>query len=355
MKALISTAFVIAGFSVAFNFCQPIEACPRICRTANPPVLIVAPVVQDKAPEDELTKKVLEAQKKGIEYLKSQQKDEGGRWTWENSLLSNLQPGGTSALAILALLESGVKANDAVIARSLNYLRSVEPKHTYVVSLVLCKVNQKADADLIERNVKWLEETAIWKDKQILGWTYSKGTGASTDNSNTRYAVSGLYTAHKAGFKVAKEAIWESIQDLYVRTQFPDGGWSYSSDANKSTHTMTAAAVLSLTLAKEVRGKAAKEADKAVDTGYAWLAKKFRLQNEPHTFYNFDVIAALGRASEKKDFGTKDKTIEWYRLGAEWLVKNQKSDGRWEIANALDQYPVISTAFALRFLASPPD
>jgi RNA polymerase sigma factor (sigma-70 family) len=359
MKAFISALTAVAGLGIALSYRQPSEACPPR-KVVAPTALAQAPVAKEEPADDPLAKKIREAQIKGIEYLKSAQKDEGGRWTWENSILANLQPGGVSALVTLALLESGVTVNDPVVVRALPYLRTLEPKHTYVVSLqtqVVCKVNQKNDAERIKRNVKWLEDSAVWKEDKLRGWSYAKGQGDRGDNSNTRYAVTALYAAQKAGFKVAKDDFWKSVQDYYVQSQNPAGGWAYTNDVPglKGSHTMTGSALIGLSQVKDIRGKDAKDADTAIDAGFAWIAKEFLLSNEPHTFYNFDVIAALGRASERKDFGTKDKKIDWYRLGAEWLLKNQKPDGRWEIANALDQYPLISTSFALRFLASRPD
>jgi hypothetical protein len=118
---------------------------------------------------------------------------------------------------------------------------------------------------------------------------------------------------------------------------------------------MSASGLLCLTLATDVLDTEDKASEQARANGFSWLAGEFRLKNPTSTFYNLDVIAALGRASEKKDFGTKGKKIEWYRLGAEWLLKEQKDDGSWMTGDALDRYPVISTSFALRFLASRPD
>ena len=301
------------------------------------------------------------AREKAIAYLKAQQKHQGGdRFNWENDTLNLLQPGGTSALAVLALLESGLKADDEVVARGLKYLRTVEPKHTYVVSLqtqAYCRANQKEDAERIRKNVKWLEEAAVRNRGQLEGWTYSTpGASVRADNSNTGYAVSGLYAAHKAGFKTADPKFWESVRDYYVRTQTKTGGWTYShGPGGNPTHTMTVSGLVSLHRAKDALGKEEKASDPAIAAGMAWLASDLRLQAPPHTFYNLDVIAALGRASEKADFGARGKKRDWYREGAEWLLKNQKPTGEWKIDQAIDAFPIVSTSFALRFLASRPD
>jgi hypothetical protein len=302
---------------------------------------------------------VREAQEKAVKYLKDQQRDEGhGIWTWELPGPAQLQKGGPSALGTLALLDSGLKADDETAARALKYLRTVEPENTYVVSLqtqAFVKANQKEDTERIKRNVAWLEKAAGWDGANLRGWSYTSAPGERADNSNSRYAIAGLYAAHKAGFKVSKDGFWTAVRDLYTRTQLGDGGWGYVSGVSRSTHTMTTSGLLCLTLATEVLGKDDKATERARGGGYSWLASNFNVKNPTHTFYNLDVIAALGRASEKKDFGTRDKKIEWYRLGADWLLQNQKADGSWKLDDALDRHPVINTSFALRFLASRPD
>src|SRR5438309_11284530 len=67
---------------------------------------------------------------------------EAGNGHWEGqgatgAALSYMaeQNGGTTALATLALLNSGVPADDKVIQRALEYLRALPLKRTYVVGL----------------------------------------------------------------------------------------------------------------------------------------------------------------------------------------------------------------------------
>lgn len=357
MKAVLSALVLVSVLAVTMGERQPSAAGPPPVQ--EPPVRVArAPGTKPKPPDD-LAKKVQVAQEKAIKYLKDQHRDGGhGIWTWDPPAPVPLQEGGPSALATLALLDSGLKADDETVARALKYLRTVEPKNTYVVSLqtqAFCKANQKEDAERIKQNVEWLEKAAGWDGATLKGWSYTAAPGDRADNSNSRYAIAGLYAAHKAGFKVSKDGIWTAVRDLYTRTQLADGGWGYVSGVSRSTQTMTTSGLLCLTLATDALGKDDKAADRARDGGYAWLASNFNVKNPTHTFYNFDVIAALGRATEKKDFGTRDKKIEWYRLGADWLLQNQKPDGSWKSDDALDRFPVISTSFALRFLVSRPD
>lgn len=323
------------------------------------PISTEAPVQKEKPADDPLAEKVREAQKKAIEYLKNHQQDKGGgSWNWENDTLQLLQPGGSSCLAMLALIESGVKLDDVIIRRGMPFIRGIKPQHTYVVSLqtqLLCKANQKDDADLIKRNVEWLEKAAVWKDKNLEGWSYQSNSGNRADNSNMRYAIAGLYAAHKAGFKVKKESFWQDVLDYYVRTQTADGGWNYQSVGRTGgTHTMTLSGLVCMTNAKEVVGKEDKATATALKNGKTWIAKEFRIKDPNHTFYNIDLIGAYGRATEEKFIDDKKKR-DWYREGAEFLLKEQKPGGEWQFNSAIDSFPVISTSFALRFLASRPD
>lgn len=358
MKTTLCAGLMAIGFSLILANRQPVAADPVPTGSLPTTVLVRAPLKKSE-PEDPMAKKVQEAQKKAIEFIKSRQTERGeGKWNWEDDTFTILQPGGTSALAILALLESGLKADDEIVARGLKYLRTLKPKHTYVVGLqtqVFCKANQKEDAERIKGNVKWLEEAAIWDSGKLLGWSYSANSGNRSDNSNNRYALAGLFAAHKAGFKTKKEGFWEEVRATYGRMQGKEGGWSYTNAAGPGTLTMTASGVLVLLQANEVLGKEDKATAAATKAGFAWIEKEFRFENSPHTFYSFDVIAALGRASEKKDLGSKDKKIEWYKDGCEWLLKKQKPTGEWMIDKSIDAFPVISTSFALRFLASRPD
>ena len=61
----------------------------------------------------------------------------------------------------MALLNCGVKADDPLVRRGLDYLRKVEPEFTYVVGLqttVFAEVGDPKDGPRVPRNVNWLME-----------------------------------------------------------------------------------------------------------------------------------------------------------------------------------------------------
>src|SRR5262245_48321514 len=122
MKVAISALVLAGGVAVTLSVRQPTGADPARPELPTGPALVLAPVKKDKPAPDPLAAKVKEAQEKGIKYLKVQQMNQGGDvWNWENDTLTVLQEGGTSALAVLALLENGLKADDQAVARGLRY------------------------------------------------------------------------------------------------------------------------------------------------------------------------------------------------------------------------------------------
>lgn len=84
--------------------------------------------------EEELVEKVRKAIDNGVKFLKKEQSPQGN---WEGIVLNVLadMEGGVTSLVTLALLNSGVKPTDPVVAKSLTFLRGIRPKKTYVVGL----------------------------------------------------------------------------------------------------------------------------------------------------------------------------------------------------------------------------
>src|SRR5439155_15207313 len=135
--------------------------------------------------------------------------------TWEGIVLNVLadMEGGVTALATLALLNCGVKPEDPAVAKALEYLRTVKPKKTYVVGLqtmVFAEAREKRDVPRIQENADWLIKTALGGCQvgKLQGWSYPGNQIA--DNSNTQYALLGLYAAKQAGATIDEE-VWKAI------------------------------------------------------------------------------------------------------------------------------------------------
>jgi hypothetical protein len=302
------------------------------------------------APLDKRVKKSVEG---GIKYIRGQQQKDG---SWEIYQISTLNPGGCTALALLALLNAGVPANDPAVAKGLAYLRKVDSKWTYVRALqtmVFAKAGQKQDLKAIQDNVKWLIASRIMDNDRLLGWNYGKIGKSSPDNSNSSYAILALHTGHLAGVKVPKE-VWKSISRLYRDTQEKGGGWGYSKKIGYPSDLTMAVAGLTGLLTAELtlrQGRQAVLQEKAVKQALDLIGKRFNIRLANKTYYTLHAIAELGRIAKLKTLGNHD----WYREGAEFLVKKQnQKEGSWPKGDQFDQWPLINTSFAVLFLSGKP-
>ena len=116
-------------------------------------LLISAAAPAQNRPDEPLVERVRAAIDKAVRYLRSVEK---GNQNWERGFIAGQKPGGESALALLALLNAGVKPDDPVVQRGLEYLRTVEPRDTYVVGLqtmVFAEVGDPRDGPRVQRNV----------------------------------------------------------------------------------------------------------------------------------------------------------------------------------------------------------
>ncbi len=347
--------------------------------------VVAAPV---KA-EEELVEKVRKAIDNGVRYLKKQQSPQGN---WEGiviGFLANME-GGSTALATLALLNCGVKPEDPAVAGAIEYLRTLPPKKTYVVALsnmVFAEARQKKDIPLIQTNADWLIRHSLgWRvdadgrvSGTLNGWSYPENQMA--DNSNTQYALLGLYAAKQAGAKINQD-VWKGIQEYYTRTQTQAGGttgfWTYYNDrrSESPSMSMTVAGVCGLLIARMGLDENEHELDPitgvarncgvysentALAKGMNWVAENFVPRKLPNgeivdrffspksTYYNIYGMERLGRLSGRQYIGKAD----WYREGCEKLIAIQAKtgDGSFRGGTQVDGAGHLSTAFALLFLS----
>src|SRR5262249_23178438 len=115
------------------------------------PVTRVIAAEDDKAVagDDELVGKVRQSISDGVAFLRAQQRRADGSWE-VSPMIATGNPGGMTALAVLALLNAGVSVNDEAVQNGLAYLRKVEPAKTYVVGLqtmAFCHARQPQDKE----------------------------------------------------------------------------------------------------------------------------------------------------------------------------------------------------------------
>jgi hypothetical protein len=309
-----------------------------------------APVVNPRQPKDQPANPVTAAVTKAVTFLKAAQKD----GNWEHHFPAG-HKGGVTSLALLALLESGVKPDEEAVRKALDYLRTVEPKQTYVVSLqtmAFCKSGRKADRALIQRNVDALLKFRVRRNDEFVGWSYGPGHGPRADNSNTQFAVMALHAASQAGIKIDAK-VWKEIQDYYLRSQQETGGWGYAPIANSGpTLTMTCAGVCGLLIARQHLPQRVEGEDIALAKGLEFVGDHFSVTANVHAYYRLYGGARTGALSGKAVFIGKDKNLrrDWYGRGLSFLLEGQAEDGAWR-GGPPEQDPVIATSFALLFLA----
>ncbi|MBY0459862.1 MAG: DUF4159 domain-containing protein, partial [Gemmataceae bacterium] len=317
----------------------------------------------------------------GVKYLKDYAAKNNGNW--EGLVLKSLveMDGGTTSLAVLALLNSGEKVTDPTVAKGLDYLRKIKPTKTYVVALQTMALSEalvlsrdQKDLPIIAANAEWLRKTALrGPGGRLDGWSYPGNDIA--DNSNTQYALLGLYAAKVAGAKIEDEQkLWKDIQEFYTRTQESEKGndrsgyWLYhTGDKTGASFTMTVGGACGLLIANmgldvseqqldPATGKAARCGQYADNTplakGMYYIGTHFSFAQGKSQFYNYYGIERLGRLSGQRFIGK----IDWYRQGCEKLVQLQQLDGSFTYSGAagsgLDRaYPTITTSFALLYLS----
>jgi hypothetical protein len=88
--------------------------------------------------------------------------------------------------------------------------------------------------------------------------------------------------------------------------------------------------------------------NKPATDALSWIARRFTVTLNRHTYYSLYGIERAGRLSGQRFFGEHD----WYREGCEFLVDAQREDGSWRGTGSQQEgWPVISTSFALLFLS----
>lgn len=278
------------------------------------------------------------------------------------------QTGGPTALATLALLESGESLQRPEIAKAIKWLESIklggvstrgakgggtggqgvanfkeddEPTSngTYAISL-MTHVWAALPPAYYQNKVNETGTFLLTESHNGGGGFHYVPTKSPTDydNSTTQYGVLGVWEAAKAGGRIPPE-FWEKVAQHFIGCQNDDGGWQYSGGGKGggkgSTLAMSVAGLTSMFIVQQqLFGTASKpnpKVEEALNRGLEWLDKNYAPQGNMYAMYG---VERVGLASGYKFFNNKD----WYRSGAELLVRYTGGD-------------VPNTSFALLFLA----
>ena len=307
---------------------------------------------------------VRESIRRGVEYIKQEQDPRTGSWPDAHD-----QPGGVTALCVLALLNAGEPADDPVVAAALSHLRRLgNPEKVYATSLqtmVFCLAEPEQDRLLIRRNAEWLEAAQVRGQPTPGGWTYAAGGGrGSPDQSNSQFAVLALHEAQRVGVFVTQKT-WELAARYWHQMQRQDGSWGYRS--LPGTGSMTCAGLSSLLICAKnlLKGDAYVRNGKviccgnhepvaSIERGFDWLGRNFSVRSNPtsgnknsRNWYHYYMygMERVGRMGGRRFIGDHD----WYREGAEVLVDSQDQlRGSWM---GTSRNPEIETAMAVLFLS----
>jgi hypothetical protein len=311
--------------------------------------------------------KVDNAIRRGVGYLRSQQRANGG-WDEFGSYKCGL-----SSLCTLALATAGVGADDPAIENAMRYLRRSEANDTYSVALqtlAFCQIGAAEDLPRIRRNVLWLEKSQISGANKVIdrtgSWTYRAQFDGLGDPSNTQFALLALAAAEERGVTVSPAAFKQSL-DYWSKLQDNTGGWPYSPDFS-ATGSMTCAGIASTIICRgqladgsssieggEIQCCGADTGDQRIERGLQWLGTHFTVRANPgppsaaqNLFYYLYALERVGRLSGRRMIGGHD----WYREGSEFLLQIQNQiQGYWAGVGSPEDNRNISTSFALLFLS----
>lgn len=185
------------------------------------------------------------------------------------------------------------------------------------------------------------------------------------DNSNTHFAMIGLWTARKHG--VPTERTFALVAKRFRTSQDPSGGgWGYGYPQNGSNHAMTCIGLLGLACGNALGVDPAAvrpEQDPAILKSLKFLGSNVGMPvghfkdrpkiKDAGAGAGLYYMWALERIAVLYDVATLDKK-DWYRWAAEILIANQEQDGSWKDAGipggAPSDKPTICTPLAILVL-----
>jgi hypothetical protein len=348
----------------------------RLARIAVIPVCLalVAASFPAAAQGEELAKSVVDAIEKGKRLLLRAQRPDGSFPAADGSF-----PVGVTSLSLLALMNTGMTPADPEINRGLQWLRKQDPGMTYEVSLMIMALaaakdpNQKDNVRILNL-VKKLEEGQIRNGENAGSWSYGTGRAGLNlggDRSNGQYAVLALREAQEIGVPVSLET-WRRARLHWKFSQNVDGSWGYTGQAGGGgSGSMTVAGIATMVITEGMvrAGEeetnpdgtpvccAKRDPDDSLEKAARWLGNNFAVGHNPAgnhwLLYYLYGLERAGRLSGRRFFvNSQGQKHDWYREGAEFLVKMQTAlSGGWQGVGSMESDPIVGTSFALLFLS----
>lgn len=336
----------------------PDEAPPPGAAPIEAPASQLIALAVPALPNDEPTDQLRKALQAGSDYLSARQKSDGSFQT--DGGIDTWRPGVTG-LATLALIRTGAKPADLRIRQAAEFLRKQDLDDTYqtaLQTLALCAIDPKRDLELIQGNVRKLEQSQIRKGPNRGSWSYGRNQpNLSGDFSNTEFALWALDAAAKAGAKVSP-ATWDAALRCWLGAQRQDGGWGYGSGAPASG-SMTAAGIASVSICLEQLStdeRRPTEAERqAVKSGWNWMSQNYSANSNPGAVQWFLYYGVMLRraadATGTKQLGDHD----WREELTQRLIAHRHVDGYWRGVAGQENDPTLATSLALLILAGVDD
>lgn len=182
---------------------------------------------------------------RGVAWLKSQQ-TRNGSYVDDTGSFARDFPVGTTALCLMALLHSGVKADDPVLRQGFAYIQGQQFRKVYDVAATLMlfetkylpleqiedvaaleesKAREMIQKALTPEDKAYVQKAADWllaNQTKMGTWGYPEASDRY-DHSNTQYALLGLKSASRLGVKIRAE-VWKRIADHWFTTMRIGGG-----------------------------------------------------------------------------------------------------------------------------------
>ena len=281
---------------------------------------------------------------KGAKFLWSQQEGDGS-WAGHGG---DKYPTGPGAMAIYALLESGVNPQEPRMQKALAWLQRTPDQKVYCLGM-RANAWEVANRTTDDKYKEILKSDGRRIIESTADGSFHYDTDGSPkkngDNSTSQFGLLAMWAASLNDISIRTD-IWTKCMNHWIRTQSPEGGWDYRGIGNKPT--MTAAGIASMYVCvdnlyaqafvkKPARAKDFK-ALAVIQKAINRLDKNFKSWSAGHGNYYMYGIERVGLACGYKYFNGKD----WYKDGTLQLLKSQKGDGSWG--------EVYATSFSMLFL-----
>jgi hypothetical protein len=375
----------------------------------GPPELVIRPAPQPVPPLTAQEKKrVQDAIECGVVYLKRSQLETG---TWiipregrgGRYLALNYAPG-FAGLGGLALLESGVPARDPAVKAAARFVRVTGPNlfRTYDLALAIlfldrlgdvgdrplirslalrlvaaqnrfggwgydCRLLTKAQEKKLEKGLRKKNRADLPKKLRLQVDPNGRSSRSPDqgDNSNTQFALLGLAAARRHGLPLEYPV---GLVELRFRRSETAAGWDYywNLGIRRGYGSMTCAGLLGLAVGRaggeeKPRPEGKDEQVRRGDPAIAWGLKVLGAYLGDPTDYRAGDPELVPRGALNLYFLWSVERvgvlcgvdtiggIDWYRWGAELLLRAQRRDGSW-LGGGSGGYPAADTSFALLFL-----